>query len=116
MVDAGTSPYSVIISCKLTRGQGQVAYSDYASDGKPIPKGIGLRFSVGQTNCPGSYDVHWFIENEGDEAAEANQEKWDKYGFQCETSTKYRGRQKMSCRLEKGGSTVAQGEFFVNIR
>jgi len=108
-------PYTVDVSCKLTRGSGTLAYANYKSGAKPLPKGVGLRFMVEKTSCPQPFDTHWFVENEGDEAEEANQLKWDRYEPKCETSTKFRGRQKMTCRLEKSGRPVAQSEFFVNI-
>jgi hypothetical protein len=108
-------PYYVQVSCKLTRGKGGLSYTSYKNGGSPLPKGIGLRFSVEQTNCPGPYETHWLAENEGDEAADAHQLKWDKFEERCETSTQYRGRQRMTCRLEKGGKVVGESVFIVNI-
>jgi hypothetical protein len=108
-------PYYVQVSCKLTRGKGGLSYASYKNGGSPLPKGIGLRFSVEQTNCPGPYETHWLAENEGDEAADANQLKWDRFEERCETSTQYRGRQRMTCRLEKGGKAVGESVFIVNI-
>jgi hypothetical protein len=106
-------PYHLEISCKLTRFG--IAYATYKNCGNPLPKGIGLRFSVETTNCPGPFETHWLVENEGDEAAEANQLSWNRYEERCETSTRFHGRQKMTCRLEKGGSVVAESVFIVNI-
>ena len=108
-------PYFVEISCRLTRGSGGLAYASYKNDGNPLPKGLGLRFSVERTSCTEPYATHWSVENEGDEAEEANQSKWDRYESKCETSTKYRGRQTMTCRLEKSGRVVAEQAFIVNI-
>jgi hypothetical protein len=108
-------PYSAAVTCKLTRAKDLPAYALYKSDGKPLPKGIGLRFSLERTNCPEPYDTHWFVNNEGAEAEEAHQLSWDRYEPRCETSTKFRGRQTMTCRLEKSGKTVAETAFIVNI-
>ena len=108
-------PYAVEVSCKLTRGYGLLSYGNYKNGGNPLPKGLGLRFSVVSTSCPEPFETHWLVRNEGDEAEEANQQGWDRHEPRCETSTRYRGRQTMTCRLEKGGRVVAEQVFVVNI-
>jgi len=109
-------PFTVSVLCKLTRGRGLWSYSQYKSGGTPLPKGVSLRFEIEKTSCPPPYDTHWLVENEGSEAEEAEQVKWDRYEEKCETSTKYRGRQRMTCRIEKNRQVLAESTFIVNIK
>lgn len=61
------------------------------------------------------YDVTWTAQNEGDEAAEAKQETWNKTTSTAQTSTDYKGTQKMLCQIFKNGRVVAQLTHIVRI-
>jgi len=74
-----------------------------------------LTFSVESTTVPLPYDVEWTVQNEGDEAADDNQETWKKTRPKLETSTKYKGTQKMICKIYKNGRVAAQATHMVRI-
>lgn len=107
--------YYVEIRCDLSHKAGGRPYAQYRSGSSLLRKGIELTFSVEKTNVLQPYDVTWTVQNEGDEAIEDNQETWSKTRSAMETSTKYKGNQKMLCQIYKNGRLVAQATHLVRI-
>lgn len=117
-VPVGALPNTLRLRCQLARGgeNGQV-YGEYRSAQYPLPKGVGLRFSIQSTDVPEPYEVAWHIQNSGQEAAADDQLEWDRYNqAECRTSTKYKGMHRLSCEVRRHGTVVARAHHFVRIR
>lgn len=110
-----TALYDLEIRCDLSRKPGERPFGQYRSGASLLRKGLGLTFTVAHTNLPPPYDTEWTIQNEGDEAKEAKTLKSTQVSPVKQTSTEYKGRQKMICRLKKNGVTMAQAEHVVRI-
>ena len=91
-----------------------LTYKDYESDAFMLPKGLALKFTAA-TDVRPPYAIHWRCRNEGDEARDAGQLSWERTEETCWTSTRFKGRQRMLCEIEKNGRTVAQATHVVNI-
>ncbi|WP_198380380.1 nucleotide-binding domain-containing protein [Roseomonas sp. KE2513] len=109
------SPYRLDIRCDLSRGPGEKPFGQYKSGSSLLRKGMGLKFTVVSTDVPPPYETEWIIRNEGDEALEAGCETVTEVGSVKETSTAYKGRHEMICRLKKGGMTVVQTVHVVRV-
>ena len=90
--------------------------------GRPVPKNIGLRFSV-STNVPLPYDVRWQVVNTGREASEAGQLRGDFYESDGSTnsvhweSTAFVGTHWVEAFIIKNGSCLARsGKKQVKVR
>jgi len=103
------------IDCGLARSKGGPVYKGYSSNSYLLPKGLGLRFTVGITNVAMPYKLKWRAQNEGDEAVEAGQIEWTREESICWTSTQYRGIQKMTAEIWKDDVLVATDTFIVKI-
>jgi hypothetical protein len=106
------------VECWLAKHEQGRVYQQYMSGGKPLPKRVGLRFTAKPVGVVGPYQVRWTVQNEGDEASEANQIRWDKLLDSQEpmwTSTKYKGRHTMVAEVLQRGVVVRRGELVVRI-
>ncbi|MBH1743497.1 hypothetical protein I5V87_18405 [Stenotrophomonas maltophilia] len=110
--------YQLRIRCELARGgeHGEI-YGQYRTAQYPLPKGVGLKFTVAATNVPQPYEIAWHIQNSGDEASAAGQLTWDRYNqAECWTSTKYKGLHRMTCEIRRHGAVVAKAHHVVRVR
>lgn len=108
-------PFTVAIRCELSRKEGERPYGLYPSASSLLRKGIGLYFSIEATNVPQPYEVKWTVTNEGDEATSAEQKEWSKAGPTVSTSTAFKGRQRMTCKVMRNGTVLAQQDHIVRI-
>ncbi|WP_335237064.1 nucleotide-binding domain-containing protein [Nostoc sp.] len=109
--------YSLIIRCDLAKYENGPTYKQYLSGSSILPKGVALKFTVVSTNVPQPYSVRWIINNEGDEAQEAEQLCWESSdsGMTKWTSTAYKGNHRMTCQIEKNGQVMAKAVHIVKI-
>lgn len=109
--------YSVTIRCDLAKHENGPTYKHYSSGSSVLPKGVALKFSVISTNVPPPYSVRWIVDNEGDEASEANQLHWESSDSRAIkwTSTAFKGNHQMICRIEKNGLVMAKTVHIVKI-
>jgi hypothetical protein len=116
-VSAGPVPYKVTIRCDLAKKPDGPTYKEYGSGSALLPKGVHLKFSVVSTNVPAPYDVRWIVRNEGDEARAAQQLSWERNdtGTTQWTSTRFKGRQTMTCQIERNGRALARAVHMVRI-
>lgn len=115
---SSVAKYSVIIHCDLAKGENSPTYRQYLSGSSVLPKGIALKFSVISTDVPPPYSVRWVVENEGDEALEAQQLGWESSnsGPIKWTSTAFKGNHRMICQIEKNGQVMAEAVHIVKIK
>jgi len=109
--------YSLIIRCDLAKYEKGPTYRQYLSGSSRLPKGVALKFSVVSTNVPQPYSVRWIVNNEGDEAQEAEQLCWESSDSATTkwTSTAYKGNHRMTCQIEKNGQIMAETIHIVKI-
>lgn len=83
----------------LAKSENGPTYKQYLSGASALPKGVALKFSVVSTNVLLPYNVRWIIDNEGDEASEAQQLHWENIdsGTIMWTSTAFKGTHRMIC-------------------
>lgn len=110
--------YSLIIRCDLAKYENGPTYKQYLSGSSILPKCVALKFSVVSTNVPQPYSVRWIINNEGDEAQEAEQlcEESSDSGTTKWTGTAYKGTHRMTCQIEKNGQVMAKAVHIVKIK
>jgi hypothetical protein len=109
--------YNLIIRCDLAKYENGPTYRQYLSGSSRLPKGVALKFSVVSTNVPQPYSVRWIVNNEGDEAQEAEQLCWESSDSATTkwTSTAYKGNHRMTCQIEKNGQIMAETIHIVKI-
>jgi hypothetical protein len=109
--------YNLIIRCDLAKYENGPTYKQYLTGNSILPKGVALKFTVVSTNIPQPYSVRWIINNEGDEAQEAEQLCWESSdsGMTKWTSTAYKGNHRMTCQIEKNGQVMAKAVHIVKI-
>lgn len=110
---------SLVLECGIASQEKGPVFSTYRSNSKALPKGLGLRFTVKSTSVPPPYELKWTVENEGDEAADANQLTWTRESTsespEIWTSSKFKGNQTMKCSLYKDGVLRASATHGVRI-
>jgi hypothetical protein len=110
-----SGPYSLEIRCDLSRTPGEKPFGQYKSGASLLRKGMGLTFTVANTNVPAPYQTEWTIKNEGDEATDAECMTATEVCPVKQTSTRYKGRQQMICRLKRDGFVLAEAVHVVRI-
>jgi hypothetical protein len=109
----------LVLECALARYKEGPVFGAYKSNSKSLPKGLGLRFRVKSTNVPPPYSLKWTVQNEGDEATDANQMSWAKTTTSANpdmwTSTSYKGNQTMKCEIFKDGILKEAAQHCVRI-
>jgi hypothetical protein len=115
---ASVAGYSVTIRCDLARSENGPTYKQYLSGASALPKGVALKFSVVSTDVLLPYNVRWIIDNEGDEASEAQQLHWENIhsGTIMWTSTAFKGTHRMICQIEKEGKIMAKTAHIVKVK
>jgi hypothetical protein len=90
----------------------------YPSGGRPLAKGMWLKFSIDATSITPPYDIQWKVKNHGKEAAAHDDIAERDRGTQPTQfeTTAYRGSHLMICELSKQGVVVARGKHMVNVR
>lgn len=117
---AALAPIGMVhVECGMAaRGQG-VPYRFHRSNDSPIPRGVHLRFRVGNTNVARPYVVRWSVQNQGDEAHAAadlgHVHERDDQDTTYWTSTSYKGRHTMTCEILKDGAAAARAVHVVRI-
>ena len=108
-------PNRVTIKCELSRKENGKPYAEYKSGSSLLRKGLHLTFRIADTNVIPPYDVEWAVTNEGDEAEDSRDLSWSRTSPVATTSTKYKGRQKMTCLIRRGGYVLAEANHIVRI-
>ncbi|URW75050.1 hypothetical protein M9980_10835 [Sphingomonas donggukensis] len=115
--DTGLSGYWVRMGCDLAKSERGRIIGRYR--GQVVPKNLGLRFFVEDTNVPQPFSVRYEVTNKGDEAQQAKQLEWsgEASGDDPEwwTSTAYKGTHRMTCNVVRNGVTVASSSIIVKI-
>ncbi|OBX19000.1 hypothetical protein A9995_10350 [Erythrobacter sp. QSSC1-22B] len=115
--DLSDGSYWVRISCDLAKSERGKIISRYR--GQVVPKNLGLRFFVEDTNVPPPFSIRYDVENEGDDARQAKQLTWSGDASsedpQWWTSTAYKGIHTMTCNVIKDGLPVASATLTVKI-
>lgn len=107
--------YTVAIRCDLAQTERDRPYRQHLSGGGILPKNVHLRFSVISTTVPQPYSVRWIVQNEGDEAKEAEQMSWSATASERWTSTLFKGRHTMTCEIERNGYVLARAVHVVRV-
>jgi len=115
---ASVTGYSVTIRCDLAKSENKLTYKQYLSGASALPKGVALKFSVVSTDVLLPYNVRWIIANEGDEASEAQNLRWENIdsGTIMWTSTAFKGTHWMICQIEKEGRIMAKTAHIVKVK
>jgi hypothetical protein len=115
--DSGVGGYWVRMGCDLAKSQRGRIIARYR--GQVVPKDLGLRFFVEDTNVPPPFSIHYDVANRGDEARQAKQLAWSGDATsddpQWWTSTAYKGNHVMTCNVVKNGTAVATASMTVKI-
>jgi hypothetical protein len=115
----GAQRDDLVLECGIAPRERGPVFSTYKSNSKALPKGVGLRFTIKSTSVPPPYQLKWTVQNEGDEATDANQLTWTKMTTsdspEMWTSTTYKGNQTMKCELYKDGALRACATHGVRI-
>ncbi len=109
------SAYSVAIRCDLAKKQGGPTYRRYLSGAALLPKNVHLRFTVVETTVPPPYSVQWIVQNQGDEAKEAEQMRWSALASERWTKTLFKGRRTMTCEVKRYGVVLARAVHVVRV-
>ena len=95
----------------------QQTIRSYPDNGKALPKGTWLKFSVAYTSVRCPYQIRWIVQNYGVEA-EANDDlgpRLDGYGeYQIELAG-YTGSHILLCEIVCEQKIVAQAQYLVNV-
>jgi len=115
--DTTIDGYWVRMGCDLAKSERGRIISRYR--GQVVPKNLGLRFFVEDTNVQPPFDVRFDVANSGDEARQAKQLSWSGNATsddpQWWTGTAYKGNHTMTCNVIKDGKTVATNTMAVRI-
>lgn len=115
--DTGVGGYWVRLGCDLAKSERGRIISRYR--GQVVPKNLGLRFFIDDTNVPPPFSIRYDVANKGDEARLANQLAWSGDASsddpQWWTSTAYKGNHTMTCNVIKNGAVVASASLTVKI-
>lgn len=105
------------MGCDLAKSERGRIISRYR--GQFVPKNLGLRFFVEDTNVQPPFTIKFEVTNQGDEARQAKQLEWSAEATsddpQWWTSTAYKGNHRMTCNLMKNGVAVASTSIIVKI-
>ncbi len=105
------------IKAEVIDPETQQTIRSYPDNGKALPKGTWLKFSVAYTSVRCPYQIRWIVQNYGVEA-EANDDlgpRLDGYEeYQIEHAG-YTGSHTMLCEIVREGMIVAQAQYLVNV-
>lgn len=115
--------FELTLSASLHISQnGFKLHSNVPNGAMKIPKKMWLKFNANTTVRP-PFNVRWIVVNEGDEAEAAEDLRHEKFEAGVMNSiaphwesTKYKGRHKLICQIEKSGKVVITKEFVVKIK
>lgn len=114
---ASSNGYWVRMGCDLAKAEQGRIIGRYRE--QIVPKHLGLRFFVEDTNVPPPFSVKFHAKNVGDEARQAEQLEWSREVTdddpQWWTSTAYKGHHRMICSIVKGGTTMASTSMKVKV-
>jgi hypothetical protein len=110
-------PYQAKISAFLIKGYGGPVIQSYPNDGRRLPKGQQIRFTLDETNVTWPYEIRWIVRNHGREARRAHQLFRPAYngGRQHEEITGFTGHHFMDCEIWKDNRLMAKARHIVNV-
>ncbi len=116
-------PYDVRIGARVGSHTSGPFRERYPSRGRPLEKGLHIRFHIESCTVPEPYGVRWEVRNGGLEAELANDLYHDSdihylgdANFETRVEgTKYRGTHYMDCVILKYGIVVRRARHVVNI-
>lgn len=107
---------------ELAFSKGGHLKQQYPSGSHRLPKNLWLRFRIARCDIQPPFDVHWIVNNKGDEAEEATDlghqvidSTNNQYSMQWER-TKYKGNHTITCELRRNGIVLARAKHVVKIK